>query len=76
MRIDRDDKVETSQTTAGIPELPRPLGRICTQPLEVLEDRKGDAGIVHESGVAAPNWLGEDHLAFLLPMIPTFSANE
>ena len=41
---------------------PRPLGRICTQPLEVLEDRKGDAGIGHEPGVAAPNWLGEDQL--------------
>lgn len=23
------------------------------------EDRKGDAGIGHEFGVAAPNWLGE-----------------
>lgn len=39
---------------------PGPLGRICTQPLEVLEDRKGDAGIGHESGVAAPNWLIAD----------------
>lgn len=44
------------------PELPRRLERICTQQhLAVLEDKKGAAGIGHESGVAVPNWLlGED----------------